>query len=396
MKTWKNSMVGMITVILLFCLGTVGFSVAQAAQEVKNSGDFYTDVPEAKDSLLGAASYFHIFANQAHLGNHTNGNVATKKLSGSANFGTKGISGIEYNYAQQVDNINGASGIHGHTKMVFGKETRIDLSEYNRPRVNGTQMDRVSGDDIYQDKNGQFYINFEEEFKHLESVSSDLIKTEPVKTFYNKDFKNENEREIDVSLYKGDDIYIKLAPEVLRTNTPLTIKGLEKNNGDGQFKNVYIIVETDNANNYNVQSQIKFRYTDGSERGNKETVDFSDSTVLWTFAHNEKPFSGDINLGSTWLGSILAPLAALGGGQNIDGNIIVDHFKGAGETHGWNFQKNKKGHVVLRKTSSKDSSKFLEGAIFDLYKVGNDKAILSNLTTDAKGEIKVTDLKPGE
>ncbi|MFW8052877.1 SpaA isopeptide-forming pilin-related protein [Vagococcus fluvialis] len=396
MKTWKNSMVGMITVILLFCLGTVGFSVVQAAQEVKDGGDFYTDVPEAKDSLLGAASYFHIFANQAHLGNHTNGNVATKKLSGSANFGTQGISGIEYNYAQQVDNINGASGIHGHTKMVFGKETRIDLSEYNRPRVNGTQMDRVSGDDIYQDKNGQFYINFEEEFKHLESVSSDLIKTEPVKTFYNKDFKNENEREIDVSLYKGDDIYIKLAPEVLRTNTPLTIKGLEKNNGDGQFKNVYIIVETDNANNYNVQSQIKFRYTDGSERGNKETVDFSDSTVLWTFAHNEKPFSGDINLGSTWLGSILAPLAALGGGQNIDGNIIVDHFKGAGETHGWNFQKNKKGHVVLRKTSSKDSSKFLEGAIFDLYKVGNDKAILSNLTTDAKGEIKVTDLKPGE
>lgn len=153
-------------------------------------------------------------------------------------------------------------------------------------------------------------------------------------------------------------------------------------------------METDNETSYNVQSQIKFKYTDGSERGNKETTDFSDSTVLWTFSHNDQPFKGSINLGSTWLGSILAPLATLGGEQNIDGNIIVDRFTGAGETHGWNFQENKKGRVVLRKTSSEDHSK-LAGAVFDLYEEGKDTPLKTGLTTDVNGEIHVSDLKPG-
>ncbi|MEG2709032.1 MAG: SpaA isopeptide-forming pilin-related protein, partial [Vagococcus sp.] len=222
----------------------------------------------------------------------------------------------------------------------------------------------------------------------------ELIATEASHVYYNKDFKNENEREIDVSNLAGPDVYIRLAPEVLKLNTPLTIKGLEKNQGDGNFKNVYVIIETDSASSYNVQSQIKFKYTDGTERGNKETTDFSDNTLLWTFSYNNQPFSGDIYLGSTWLGSILAPLASLGGSQNIDGNIIVDHFKGAGETHGWNFQENKKGRVVLRKTSSIDGTK-LAGAVFDLYQEGKEEPIKTDLTTDANGEIYVNDLKVG-
>ncbi|MBO0476990.1 hypothetical protein DOK76_07905 [Vagococcus sp. DIV0080] len=394
MKKAKNNTLGLIVVSLLFCLGTVGFIDVLATSDVQGAGSFYTDVPEAEQSLLGAASYFHIFANKAHLANHTNGNVATKELSGSANFGTQGISWTEYDYAQQVLEINGASGIRDHTKMVFGKDTQIDLSEYNRPKVNGRQMDRLSGKDVYQDKGSNVYIDFNHEFARLEKVSNELIATEASHVYYNKDFKNENEREIDVSNLAGPDVYIRLAPEVLKLNTPLTIKGLEKNQGDGNFKNVYVIIETDSASSYNVQSQIKFKYTDGTERGNKETTDFSDNTLLWTFSYNNQPFSGDIYLGSTWLGSILAPLASLGGSQNIDGNIIVDHFKGAGETHGWNFQENKKGRVVLRKTSSIDGTK-LAGAVFDLYQEGKEEPIKTDLTTDANGEIYVNDLKVG-
>lgn len=290
--------------------------------------------------------------------------------------------------------INGASGVRDHTKMVFGKETQIDLSEYNRPKVNGRQMDRISGDDIYQDKGDNFYIDFTKEFAKLTEVSQSLINQNVSKTYYNKDFKNENERYIDVSEFEGSDVYIRLAPEVLKKNTPLNITGLEKNLGDGNFKNVYLIVETDNETSYNVQSQIKFKYTDGSERGNKETTDFSDSTVLWTFSHNDKLFKGSINLGSAWLGSVLAPLATLGGEQNIGGNIIVDRFTGAGEMHGWNFQENKKGRVVLRKTSSKDHSK-LAGAVFDLYEKDKDTLLKTGLTTDANGKLTYKNLLPG-
>lgn len=394
MKLIKNEVISSIGIVVLFCLGMVGLGTVEAAVDVKDAGNFYTDVPEAEGSFLGASSYFHIFANKAHLRNHTNGNVATRELSGSSNFGTQDIPWVESNYAQKVIDINGASGIRDHTKMVFGKETQIDLSEYNRPKVNGRQLDRISGDNIYQDKGANFYIDFTKEFAKLTEVSQSLINQNVSKTYYNKDFKNENERYIDVSEFEGSDVYIRLAPEVLKKNTPLNITGLEKNLGDGNFKNVYLIVETDNETSYNVQSQIKFKYTDGSERGNKETTDFSDSTVLWTFSHNDEPFKGSINLGSTWLGSILAPLATLGGEQNIDGNIIVDRFTGAGETHGWNFQENKKGRVVLRKTSSKDHSK-LAGAVFDLYEEGKDTPLKTGLTTDVNGEIHVSDLKPG-
>ena len=394
MKLIKNEVISSIGIVVLFCLGMVGLGTVEAAVDVKDAGNFYTDVPEAEGSLLGVSSYFHIFANKAHLINHTNGNVATRELSGSSNFGTQDIPWVESNYAQKVIDINGASGIRDHTKMVFGKETQIDLSEYNRPKVNGRQMDRISGDNIYQDKGDNSYIDFTKEFAKLTDGSQSLINQNVSKTYYNKDFKNENERYIDVSEFEGSDVYIRLAPEVLKKNTPLNITGLEKNLGDGNFKNVYLIVETDNETSYNVQSQIKFKYTDGSERGNKETTDFSDSTVLWTFSHNDKPFKGSINLGSAWLGSVLAPLATLGGEQNIGGNIIVDRFTGAGETHGWNFQENKKGRVVLRKTSSKDHSK-LAGAVFDLYEEGKDTPLKTGLTTDVNREIHVSDLKPG-
>ncbi|MFD1431061.1 SpaA isopeptide-forming pilin-related protein, partial [Lacticaseibacillus mingshuiensis] len=54
----------------------------------------------------------------------------------------------------------------------------------------------------------------------------------------------------------------------------------------------------------------------------------------------------------------------------------------------------KTGSVVLNKTDS-DTGKALSGAVFDLYKKDGTK-IASGLTTDAKGQIQVNDLKPGD
>ncbi|EOJ2586218.1 prealbumin-like fold domain-containing protein, partial [Campylobacter jejuni] len=54
----------------------------------------------------------------------------------------------------------------------------------------------------------------------------------------------------------------------------------------------------------------------------------------------------------------------------------------------------KTGSVVLNKTDS-DTGKTLAGAVFDLYKKDGTK-VASGLTTDAKGQIKVNDLKPGD
>ncbi|WP_261806063.1 SpaA isopeptide-forming pilin-related protein [Lapidilactobacillus luobeiensis] len=54
----------------------------------------------------------------------------------------------------------------------------------------------------------------------------------------------------------------------------------------------------------------------------------------------------------------------------------------------------KTGSVVLNKTDG-DTGKALAGAVFDLHKKDGTK-IASGLTTDAKGQIKVDDLKPGD
>ncbi|MDM7528208.1 SpaA isopeptide-forming pilin-related protein, partial [Lacticaseibacillus paracasei] len=52
------------------------------------------------------------------------------------------------------------------------------------------------------------------------------------------------------------------------------------------------------------------------------------------------------------------------------------------------------GSVVLNKTDS-DTGKALSGAVFDLYEKDGTK-LASGLTTDAKGQIQVNDLKPGD
>ncbi|KRL97819.1 hypothetical protein FD50_GL001191 [Liquorilactobacillus satsumensis DSM 16230 = JCM 12392] len=54
----------------------------------------------------------------------------------------------------------------------------------------------------------------------------------------------------------------------------------------------------------------------------------------------------------------------------------------------------KTGSVVLTKTDS-DTGKTLSGAVFDLYKKDGTK-IASGLTTDAAGQVKVAELKPGD
>ncbi|MDT2848235.1 SpaA isopeptide-forming pilin-related protein [Vagococcus carniphilus] len=394
MKLFRKNVFSLVGIMVMLLITTTGYSFYENSNQVKDAGTFYEDVPEAKDSLLGAANYFHVFANKANLRNHTNGNVATKELSGDSNFGTKDISGTEYHYIQQVHSINSGSGIKNHTKMVFGSGVSVDLSEYHRPKVNGKQMDTVSGDDVFQDKPGNIYIDFEAEFKKLNQASEGIITHDSEKTYYNSDFKNLNERVIDVSQYEGNNVYIKVAPEVLKANTPLRITGLEKNSGSGQFKNVYITVDTGNTQSYTVNSQIIFKYTDGTERNNKETTDFSDSTVLWTFERSGKPYTGNINLGDTWVGSILAPSAILDGGKNIDGNIIVDEFKGAGETHSWHWQQNK-GGVILDKSEEGNEANFLKGAEFSLY-TSENILVKDNLVTNNQGQIKVDNLPLGK
>lgn len=144
-----------IIVVLLNILPFGAFTSVSADSVIQDGGTFYQDVPEAANSPLGAAQYFHIFANDVTLRTHTNGNIAAKNFNGgNANFGTNGYLDKEYFYLDNVQSINGNSGITGedHNKLVVGASVSVDISNPNRPKINDTNMDHLTASQIYQDQ----------------------------------------------------------------------------------------------------------------------------------------------------------------------------------------------------------------------------------------------------
>ena len=359
-------------------------------------------MPKAANSPLGAAQYFHIFANDVTLKTHTNGNIAAKNFNGgNANFGTNGYLDKEYFYLDNVQSINGNSGITGedHNKLVVGASVSVDISNPNRPQINGTNMDHLTASQIYQDQGTNQYINFTEEMQRLSNASQKITSAKPDLTFSASDFPDRNNRVIDVSSINKSAVFITLSADVLQTGTPLKIAGLEKGYDCSKVKSVFITVDTEGQDVYNSNSQINLSYTDGSERHNHEATDFSDSTILWNFTSMGTPYNGTVTIQSPWQGSILAPKATIdGSGVNIDGSIMADKFLGAGETHRWDwhgcFHSEEVGSVLLTKTDAKDQTKVLAGAEFSLYN-SDGKLIKDGLTTDENGQLSYENLAIG-
>ena len=326
-----------ISVITAFIFLLLSSPLSLSAANNYDGGTFYQDVPIAQDSLLGAAQYFHIFANNVYLRSHTNGNIATKNLNGSnANFGTSNYPFKEFSYLQSITSINGSSFIAGITKnkVVVGANTLIDRSNSNRPKVNDTFLDHITSDELFQDISTN-YIDFTSEFNHLKQTNLSLSMITPDISVTPQNFSDFNNRVIDISAINKSVVIVSLSPDVLNFNTPLIIKGLGiGNNG----KKVLLNIEVPAGDNYIVNSPIKLIYENGIERSPRESSDFSDSTILWNFVQNRQTYFGRITLTAPWQGTILSPGSTLDGtGINIDGSIIVDTFLGAGETHRWDL-----------------------------------------------------------
>lgn len=62
--------------LILYILPFGAFTSVSADSGIQDGGTFYQDFPEAANSPLGAAQYFHVFANDVTLKKHTNGNIA--------------------------------------------------------------------------------------------------------------------------------------------------------------------------------------------------------------------------------------------------------------------------------------------------------------------------------
>ncbi|MDN6047816.1 MAG: choice-of-anchor A family protein, partial [Lactiplantibacillus plantarum] len=248
---------------------------------------------------------------------------------------------------QNISNIAGSSFVSaGETrsnKVIFGENIEIDVSNPNRPMVNGVYIDHLLASEVYQDKDGNVYIDFDKEFAKLEKLSASLSEASANATYTSDSFEDMNQRVIDVTDMQPDadgHIVINLSADVLNTSTPLTIKGLS---ADADGNTVIINVDTAGATNYQVNSQIKIIYDDGTERNNKETEDFGDNHLLWNFydsTASDKLATGVISVDRPFQGSILAPAAEIDANQNIDGNIIANKVNVKAETHRWDLQDN--------------------------------------------------------
>lgn len=324
--------------------------VATAANaEVQDAGSVYDDFPDADlNNILGVSSYFHIFANEATLGAHTNGNVAVGLLHGQVNFGTNIIEALidkDISYIQSFDQLANSSFVMAEgareNKVVFGEGVEIDFTNPSRPKINGVDIDHLNASEVFQDKNGNTYIDFAQEFAKLKQTNASVADWPSVKDYTSADFPDMNNRVIDVTDMTPDEngrIVINLSPDVLQMNTPLTIKGLDP---DEDGNTVIINVDTGNGTSYDMNSQIKIIYSDGTERNNHETEYFGDNHLLWNFidrSASDKQFAGDLNFNNTFQGSVLAPSADITVNHNLDGNIIGNKVTVKGETHRWDLQ----------------------------------------------------------
>lgn len=321
--------------------------------DVQNGGSVSDDFSNENSNQLGYASNFHIFANEATLNAHTNGNLAVGTLNGKVNFGTnihEGYLNKDISYVQNHNTIASSSFVQGNAdrtnKVVFGESNDVDVTDTTRTKVDGTNIDHLTKSETYQDKNGNTYIDFGAYFSQLDSKSNTLSNMEPTVSVQASDFPDRNQRVINLEDYnpnENNQIIIHLDADVLNMDTPIYLYGLSADRGG---TSVIINVDTKGQNPYDVNSQIKLTFNNGegainNERPNQETEFFDDNHLLWNFydsTASDNLYDGTINIKRPFQGSVLALKATVNADANLDGNIVADKVNVNAETHRWDLQ----------------------------------------------------------
>ena len=300
--------------------------VSSNSETVPSGGSIAEDITNnVNDSLLSYAANFHIFANKATLNSHTNGNLAVDELVGQVNFGTnihEGLVSKDIYYIGILDDINASSFVSDQSnrtnKITFGSGVSVYVKSgqvYVEEDGIEERLDHLNSADVYQDTVGSKYIDIQGILEKLSKNSTVLYTQNIDNELISFDGQDQNSRTINVSSLKTNDnnqIIVDIKASDLEKNTPITIKGINKDSGPIIFN-----IVDDNGNpitgTVNVNSQIKLIYTDETTRSNHETEDFSDAHILWNFGQ-----SSAVNINAAFQGSVLAPKADIVVGQNLE------------------------------------------------------------------------------
>ncbi len=286
---------------------------------------------------LGIAGSFHITAfEEMTIASHVYGNVLTKKLSGSNNFGLDsryesnyGYQGLSY--VQEYPNPSG--NVDGHSEGVFvigSNNTVTTVDNGNHLAIEGVQLNQPNK--LVQDTDTATtpFIDLDAVKAYTNTVSNNLANVAEVGATVSNQGSNT------FINYEGDSgcAYVNLKASELNSMDQLYIKGMKLN---GMERNstcsVVINVEMD-TNTLNL-SKVHVLLPNGQTAGTGET----DSTVGYVMFNIKNSTSAmTINLSDRVLASVLAPNATINLAGSAAGTYIGTKVNVTAESHARPFR----------------------------------------------------------
>lgn len=293
--------------------------------------DAYRD-PVATE-WLGIAGSFHIAAfNQVNICSHVYGNILTKTLNGSNNFGPTSEYGNRYgyqtlSYVQNYPNPSGNPDGKDDGVFIIGSNnvvTKVDNG--NHLSINGAQLNSPNTliQDIDTDANP--FIDLDAVKVYTTKVSDDLAKVADTGATVRQQGGNTY---ID---YEGESgcAYVSMTADELNSIDQLFINGMTLN---GECS-VVINVDMNGATQLNL-SKVHVLLPNGQTAGTGE----SDNTVGYVMFNIKNSTSDmNINLSDRVLASVLAPNSTINLGGSAAGTYIATNVNVTAESHARPFR----------------------------------------------------------
>ena len=349
---------------------------------VENGYPVYKTDPNA---ALGAATHFHIFAEEATFRAHVHGNVATNFFHAeNKDFGVRKQYWDDMSAITYLKDFDGTlNGDTLATKLVLGNGSTVqEVDNGNKYRVSspngGTgELNRSSIRDGIFVEGSTPYIDITQELNNLADLS---VNAASQMNTANITQSTENKQlTIDISKAAENRVYYNLDVTSLKGIERLIIKGLEV----GSSKLLFLNLNVGDVDEYVLNTTLsvcrssgKDDYYSTAEIGNKD----GGVRMVYNFIKTDaqgtpSAFDGTLNLDKTVNGSVLAPRADITVLHNLNGTIIGKKVSTNGETHKCDVEKT--GPVYSTKTyenvdlstlSEPERNKLLHATAFTLYK----------------------------
>jgi len=318
---------------------------ALAWSATANEPEVYEVKPGA---LLGAATHFHLFAEEVTLQSHVHGNVATNMFNASGDFGVRphnldGLASINYikDFSSKPLNEQTLS-----TKLVLGNDVEIsDFDNGNGYRITAPSGGYASlrkqtiGELVIEDKDTP-YIDIKAElskFSQMSEIIASMDNTDGVTASIQMngstiDCSNANKKFIYYNIdLKSDAAYNSFAGAA----TPLDIKGLNFDEDD----TLYLTIDVGDRKSVEF-GKAWIAYNPQGEKYKTGEIPLSKGggRIIYNIVSNGKPYEGKIFLAEAKHGSFLVPKASIWVGSNTCGTVIARSITCVGESHRWDVQ----------------------------------------------------------